>query len=77
MEQAFEGLSAIAARVPLPDARSTTLHFLTKLTELDDIDAYLHTFKVVVSPETWDKRERARLLATFLTVEAQQAYFSP
>ncbi|MGL5224883.1 MAG: hypothetical protein ACRC8Q_06080 [Aeromonas sp.] len=54
-----------AALVPLPDARSTAHHFLTKLTELDDIDAYLHTFEVVISRETWDKREWARHLAPF------------
>ncbi|MGL5293951.1 MAG: hypothetical protein ACRC9V_09370, partial [Aeromonas sp.] len=49
---------------------------LTKLAELDDIDAYLHTFKVTATREAWDKREWVRLLAPFLTGKAQQANFA-
>ncbi|KAI7813969.1 hypothetical protein IRJ41_005290 [Triplophysa rosa] len=67
---------AAAARVPLPDARSTAHQLLTKLTAQDDIEAYLHTFEVVATREAWDKAEWARILAPLLTGEAQRVYFA-
>lgn len=35
---------AVAARLPLPDLRSNIHHHLTKLCDLDDIEAYLNTW---------------------------------
>ncbi|XP_016148369.1 uncharacterized protein [Sinocyclocheilus grahami] len=76
-EQTVEMLrEAATARVPLPDPCASAHHHPTKLGDLDDIEAYLHTFEVVASRESWDRREWARLLAPFLTGEAQQAYFA-
>ncbi|MGL5295076.1 MAG: hypothetical protein ACRC9V_15200, partial [Aeromonas sp.] len=60
--------------ISLPDARATAHQLLTKLTAQDDIEAYLHTFEVVATREVWNKSEWARILAPFLTGEAQQAY---
>ncbi|MGL5292733.1 MAG: hypothetical protein ACRC9V_02930 [Aeromonas sp.] len=65
-----------AGRAPLQEGHATAHLHLTKLTELDDIDAYLNTFEVTVTRELWDKREWTRLLAPFLTGKAQRAYFS-
>lgn len=67
---------ATAACVPLPDPSASARHHLTKLCNLDNIEAYLHTFGVVANLESWDRQVWARLLAPFLTGEAQQAYFS-
>ncbi|XP_073789446.1 protein NYNRIN-like [Danio rerio] len=50
--------------------------FITKLSDLDDIDAYLHTFEVIAERERWPKESWARMLAPFLTREAQRAYFA-
>lgn len=49
---------------------------LTKLTELDDIDAYLHMFEVIAKREVWLKKDWAKIITPFLTGESQQAYFA-
>lgn len=67
---------ATVARAPLPDAKTTAHQLLTKLTAQDDIEAYLHTFEVVVTRELWDKAEWPKILAPLLSGEAQQEYYS-
>lgn len=49
---------------------------LSKLTELDDVEAYLHTFEVVAKREGWYETEWAGIIACLLTGEAQHAYYS-
>ncbi len=58
-----------AARVPLPEPRTTAHQLLTKLTSQDDLEAYLHTFEVVAHGEGCDQAEWAQLLAPLLTGE--------
>ncbi|XP_035253211.1 uncharacterized protein LOC118216245 [Anguilla anguilla] len=63
-----------SATVPLPLTRTKAKNVLTKMTEADDVEAYLHTFERVAERELWDPREMADILAPFLTSESQQAY---
>ncbi|XP_035255606.1 uncharacterized protein LOC118217726 [Anguilla anguilla] len=63
-----------ASAVPLPVSRTKAKDVLTKMTEADDVEAYLHTFERVAERELWDPREMADTLAPFLTGKAQQAY---
>ncbi len=37
--------------VPLPEPQTQAHHFLTKLSDQDDIEAYLHTFEVIAAQE--------------------------
>ncbi|XP_073784003.1 uncharacterized protein [Danio rerio] len=67
-------LRQAARHHPTPEVSAH--HHLTKLSDLDDIDAYLHTFEVIAEREGWLKENWARMLAPFLTGEAQRAYFS-
>lgn len=54
-ENAFEWFRLEATlRASLPSARATARQLLTKLTDLDDVEAYLHTFKIVAEWEGWD-----------------------
>ncbi|KAJ8375731.1 hypothetical protein SKAU_G00063110 [Synaphobranchus kaupii] len=61
--------------VSLPDPRTTAHQLLTKLMPQDDVDAFFHTFELVAQREARDQRDWAQVLAPFLTVEAQQAYY--
>lgn len=51
-------------------------HHLTKLSNLDGIDAYLHTFEVIERREIWPKSDWVKIIAPFLTRESQWAYFA-
>ncbi len=65
-----------AARVPLPEPRTTAHQLLTKLTSQDDLEAYLHMFEVVARREGCDQAEWAQLLAPLLTGKPIQVYNS-
>lgn len=43
------------------------VELLTKLTYLDDVEAYLHIFKVVAEQEGWDETEWSGIIAPLLT----------
>ncbi|MGL5294270.1 MAG: hypothetical protein ACRC9V_10975, partial [Aeromonas sp.] len=49
-EQSLEILrEAMISRTPLQDHSSTAHRYLMKLGELDDVEAYIHTFEVIAS----------------------------
>ncbi len=66
----------MAGRVPLPESTAKAYQILVRLTEHDDIEAYLQTFEVIAAWEGWVKEEWARIIGPFLTGEAQRAYYS-
>lgn len=65
---------------PLLDAPTpeplTPFHLLPKLSDLDDVEEYLWSFKVLAANEPWDRKHWVWLLAPFLTGEAQRFYHS-
>ncbi len=68
--------ASVAGRVPLTESTAKAHQILVRLTVHDDIEAYLHTFEVIVAREGWMKEEWARIIAPFLTGVAQRAYYS-
>lgn len=59
-----------------PEVGCPAHQVLTNLTEQDDVDAYLHTFELVAAGEGWSWGGWTTMLASFLTGEVQQAYYS-
>ncbi|MGL5295033.1 MAG: hypothetical protein ACRC9V_14960 [Aeromonas sp.] len=72
----MEQVCANAQRTPLSGPRLTAHHMLVKMTELDDVEAYLQMFKVTAVREVWDKEQWAHILAPLLLGEPQQAYYA-
>ncbi len=63
-----EQLQASAAGcLPLPDAGVKAHQLLVRLTDQDDVEAYLHTFEVIATREGWVRDKWARLIAPFMT----------
>lgn len=50
--------------------------YLTKVCDQDDVEAYLHTFEIIVTREAWERERWAQVLAPFLTGDAQRACYS-
>ncbi|XP_051502548.1 uncharacterized protein LOC127411191 isoform X2 [Myxocyprinus asiaticus] len=65
-----------AAHIPIPEPRARASQLITKLTEHDDVEAYLQTFEVIAEREGWDWSEWVRTLAPFLMGEVQRAYYA-
>lgn len=56
MEQVVKQLcSAAAQQTPLPELQMQAHLHLTKISKQDDVEAYLHTFKVIMTRESWEK----------------------
>lgn len=53
----------MAVHVLFPDATSKAHQCLLRLTDDDDVEAYLHTFEVIATREGWVKEEWARIIA--------------
>ena len=68
MRALLEGATPATPRQPQPDI------FFRKLTEADDIEAYLTTFEQLVMSASLERQHWAFKLAPYLTGKAQQAY---
>lgn len=68
--------ASVAGRVSLPESPVNAHQCLVRLTEHDDIEAYLHIFEVIAAQEGWVPEEWARIIAPFLTGKAQRAYYA-
>ncbi len=66
----------VLLRVPLPDPRAQATQLLPKMTTHDDVENYLKMFEAIADREDWPREQWARVLASLLTGEPQQAYFS-
>lgn len=64
----LEGATPATPRQPQPDI------FFRKLSETDDIEAYLTTFEWLVMSASLERRHWAFKLAPYLTSKAQQTY---
>lgn len=62
--------ASVVAHVPLPEVANKAHQHLVRLSEQDDVEAYLHTFEVIATPEGWVKEKWAQIIAPFLTGEA-------
>ena len=67
MRALLEGATPATPRQPQPD-------IFRKLTEADDIEAYLTTFERFVMSASLERQHWAFKLAPYLTGKAQQAY---
>ncbi|KAL0199491.1 hypothetical protein M9458_008031, partial [Cirrhinus mrigala] len=77
MEQELLAFRTTAAqRTPLPDLQTRATQLLTKMTAHDDVESFLQMFETTARRERWARDEWARLLAPWLSGEAQRAYFT-
>lgn len=64
------------ARTSPLERQASVRQILPKMTDQDDVEAFLYTFEVIATREDWDQTEWAQLLAPLLVGEPQLIYFS-
>lgn len=66
----------LAAVVSLPSPSRKAQRLQTQLPAEDNMEAYLHTFEMVVRRECWPERDWSDVVAPLLTREVQRAHYT-